>query len=64
MAKEKACKQCRAVYTGTKCTKCGASSSESTDGFKGKVYVLDPEESELAKNLKIDSKGAFAIKLR
>ena len=62
MAKEKACKKCRVLYSGTKCPICG--SSERIDTFKGKVNVLKPEESESAKNLKITKKGSFAIKLR
>ncbi len=62
MAKEKACKQCRTVFEGSKCPKCG--STEAVDTFKGKIAVLNPEESEIAKNLKITDKGEFAIKLR
>jgi len=62
MAKEKACKSCRVIYTGTKCPLCG--SSESIDTFKGKVNVLDPDKSEIAKKIGIKTKGSFAIKLR
>lgn len=60
--KEKACKQCKAVYEGAKCPKCG--SVESVDGFKGKVAVINSEQSEIAKNLNIKEKGIFAIKLK
>jgi DNA-directed RNA polymerase subunit E" len=62
MAKEKACRQCRTIYTGTKCPDCG--SVESLDSFKGRVVVLDPEKSEIAKELGINKKGEFAAKLR
>ena len=62
MAKEKACKQCKSIYEGSKCPACG--SSESVDSFKGKVVVLNPEKSEIAKNLGINEKGVFAIRLR
>ena len=61
MATEKACKKCRLIFEGTKCPQCG--SEEFTDNFKGRVMVLKPEESEIAKNLKIKEKGAFAIKV-
>lgn len=61
MAKQKACKSCRTIYTGEKCPKCG--SMESTDNFKGKVLVFNPEESEIAKNSKIKEKGEYAIKV-
>jgi DNA-directed RNA polymerase subunit E" len=62
MAVEKACKKCKFVFEGTKCPKCG--SEEITDSFKGKIVVLKPEESEIAKNVKIKDKGTFAIKVR
>ena len=62
MAKEKACKQCRKIYEGTTCPSCG--SKENSDTFKGKVYVLNPEQSELAQKLLLKLKGLFAIRLR
>ena len=63
MVKQKACKVCNAIYeTGDKCPKCG--SKESTEGFKGKIVVLDPEKSEIAKRLNLKDKGNFAIKTR
>lgn len=62
MAKKRACKKCRTIYTsGSKCPKCGA--EESSDGFKGKVLIFNPQESEIAKNMKLNDKGEFAIKL-
>ena len=62
MAKEKACKNCRAVYVGAKCTSCGG--SESVDTFKGKIYILNSEKSEIANKLNIKKKGVFAVRLR
>jgi len=61
MAKQKACKKCKLIYKGAKCPKCEA--SETTDSFKGKVQILKPEESEIAKNLKIKDKGEYAIRI-
>lgn len=61
MTKKKACKKCRTIYTGAKCPKCG--SEEAADTFKGKVVVLNPEQSEIAKNLKIKEKGEYAIRI-
>lgn len=55
-----ACKKCRVIFEGSKCPKCG--SEEINENFKGKVIILKPEESEIAKNLKIKEKGTFAIK--
>ena len=63
MTKPKACKICNKIYeSGDKCPKC--ESKESTESFKGRIVVLDPEKSEIAKKLKIKDKGNFAIKTR
>lgn len=63
MTKEKACKICKIIYEGTdKCPNC--ESKESTDSFKGRVVVLNPEKSEIAQKLKLKDKGNFAIKTR
>jgi len=62
MAKSKACKICNAIYDGDKCPKC--ESREFTEGFKGRIHVLNPENSEIAKKLNLREKGEFAIKTR
>ena len=52
MVKNKACKICKVIYeTGDKCPKCG--SKESSEGFKGRIVVLDSEKSEIASILKL-----------
>ena len=61
MAVERVCKQCKAINEGMKCPKCG--SEESTENYKGTVIITKPDESEIAKNLKIKDKGSYAIKL-
>ena len=61
MVKEKACKNCKIIYVGTNCPACDK--KETTDGFKGKVEIINPEESIIATNLKISKKGTYAIKL-
>ncbi len=63
MAKEKACKLCNRIYeSGEKCPECD--SKESTESFKGRVIVINPEKSEIARKLNIKKKGNFAIKTR
>ena len=63
MAKPKACKLCSTVMEqGEKCTKC--ESKELTEGFKGRIVVLNPEKSEIAEKLNLKEKGNFAIKTR
>ena len=60
--KQKACKLCSTIYEGEKCPKCG--SKESTEGFKGRIVVLNSEKSEIAGKLNLKDKGNFAIKTR
>ncbi len=62
MAKEKACKHCKMIFEGASCPNC--QSTDSVDNFKGKITVLDPENSEVAKNMGIKGKGVFALRLR
>ena len=58
---QKACKQCRTIYDGNKCSNCG--SEEYSDSFKGRVIIINPKQSEISKNLNIKGKGSYAIKL-
>lgn len=61
MAKKmKSCRKCRFLHEEEKCPKCGSTSS--TEGWKGKIDVLNPEQSEIAKNLRLAEKGIYAIK--
>jgi len=63
MAKQKACKICNKIYEKeNKCPRC--ESKEFTESFKGRIVVIDPEKSEVAKKLNIKEKGNFAIKTR
>ena len=62
MPKQKACKICNSIYEEGKCPNC--ESKESTEGFKGRIVVLNPEKSEIAQKLKLKGKGNFAIKTR
>ena len=62
MAKSKACKICNTIYEGDVCPKCGA--KESIDNYKGRVVILNPEKSEIAKNINIKGSGNYAIKTR
>ena len=60
---KKACKTCKMIYEGEeKCPNCG--STEFVDNWKGKVLIFNPEESEIAKNLKVTKKGTYAIKIK
>ena len=60
MAKKlRACKKCRIIHEGEKCPKCNVVSTES---WKGKIEVVNPEKSDIAKNLNLAEKGTYAIK--
>jgi DNA-directed RNA polymerase subunit E" len=61
MAKEKACKNCKLIYEGSQCPHC--EKKDTSETFKGKVEILNPEKSELAKQLKVSKKGLYAIKV-
>ena len=63
MPKQKACKLCKTVFeSGEKCPNCG--SKEYTETFKGRIVVLNPEQSEIAQQINLKEKGNFAIKTR
>ena len=62
MTKSKACKICNTIHENEKCPKCD--SKESTESFKGRIIILNPEKSEIANQLKLKNKGNFAIKTR
>ena len=62
MAKQKACKNCKTILSsGTKCPKCGC--EELREGFKGKIFVINPEQSEIAQKLNLKEKGEYAIRI-
>jgi RNA polymerase subunit RPABC4/transcription elongation factor Spt4 len=61
MAKSKACKLCKTIVeSGEKCPNCG--SKEVTEGFKGRIVVLNPDKSELPS--KAEVKVALAEKTK
>ncbi len=61
MPPHKVCKQCKTIIEhGAKCPECG--SDEIGESFKGRVAILDPEQSEIAKNLKLNKKGVYAVR--
>ncbi|MBT4135472.1 hypothetical protein HOD75_03700 [archaeon] len=61
MAKEKACKTCKLIYEGSVCPSCDK--KDVSENFKGKIEIVNPEKSEVGKELKITKEGLYAIKL-
>lgn len=61
MAKKmKACRKCRFLHEEEKCPKCGSTSY--TESWKGRIEILDSENSEIARQLKLPDKGTYTIK--
>jgi DNA-directed RNA polymerase subunit E" len=59
---EKACVNCHFVTKENVCPKCRSTSF--SEDFGGVVIVFDPENSAVAKAMKIKEKGRYALKVR
>lgn len=63
MAKRKACKQCKIfVDKGDECPECHT--SDLTTNWKGRMIIIDAENSEIAKKVGVKKAGEYAIKTR
>ena len=58
----KVCKKCRIFVTGSECLICNG--NDFTENWKGRIYIVDPNKSEIATKLNIKVKGEYAIKIR
>ena len=58
---KKACKKCRRLVEGDKCPIC--KTTKLTKDWKGHIFIVDPENSELAKKLGLTEAGEFAIRI-
>ena len=59
---KKACKQCRILIEGGNCPLC--SNSDFASSWNGRIVVIDPEKSAIAKKLEVSKEGDYAIKVR
>ena len=59
---KKVCKDCKRFVVGSECPNC--KSISFTDVWKGRLYILDTNKSEIAKKIGINLKGEYAIKVR
>jgi len=57
----KACNMCRAIYDSNECPVC--KSNQSTTNWKGRLFITNPEKSEIAKKLGMKKSHEYAIKL-
>ncbi|MCS7125747.1 MAG: DNA-directed RNA polymerase subunit E'' [Aigarchaeota archaeon] len=60
-AKEKVCRVCKRIVVGNECDNCG--STNLTIRSSGLIIVVDPEKSEIAKELGLKKAGAYATKI-
>jgi DNA-directed RNA polymerase subunit E" len=59
---ERACKVCRRLLKGTSCPI--DKSTDLTRSWRGVILVIDPANSQLAKEAGITSPGKFAIRVK
>lgn len=59
---KKVCKRCKIFVEEAACPICKG--TEFTETWKGRIVIFNPQESEIAKKLKITKEGAYAIKTR
>ena len=63
MAKEMACRKCKRVTTTKVCGDKDCRSSDLTPDWQGIVLIGNPDESKIAKTLKISKKGKYALRV-
>lgn len=59
---EEACEKCNRIVDGDSCPVCGDSSL--SDDWRGYVIILDPEDSQVASRMNIDTPGRYALRVR
>ena len=60
--REKACTNCHFITKENVCAKC--KSTNLSEDYSGIVVMFDPENSSIAKTMKIKEKGRYALKVR
>ncbi|MCD6227691.1 DNA-directed RNA polymerase, subunit E'' [Candidatus Micrarchaeota archaeon] len=59
----KACRKCNYIFEeGDVCPVCG--SDDITEKFGGRIYLLDPDNSEIAKLINAKVKGTYAVRVK
>lgn len=61
MPKKVACKKCKFLFEGGDCPNCHE--GQTVPNWKGRLYILNPEKSEIAKKVGNENKGEYAIKV-
>ena len=58
----KVCKKCKLFVEGQVCPICKG--NQFSENWKGRIFIADPERSEIAKKIKVAVKGEYAIKVK
>lgn len=61
MAK-KVCKKCKVFVKGNECPLCHG--NQFSESWQGRINIIDPNKSDIAKKLGVTSKGEYTIKVR
>ena len=61
MSKKKACKQCKYFIEKDECANCKG--TQSVTNWKGRIYVVDVDNSGIGKKIGIGKEGEYAIKV-
>jgi len=59
---KKVCEKCKLFVEKDVCPLCKG--KQLTDRWKGRIYIIDAEKSEISKKLGINVKGEYAIKVK
>jgi len=59
---KKVCKKDKLIYEGSVCPLC--KSDQVGQSWKGRIYMVDANKSEIAKKIGITTKGEYAIKVK
>ena len=59
---EKACRQCNTITKESVCPNC--KSTNLSDDYSGVIIILDPEESNIARLMKVTKKSKYALRVR
>ena len=57
----KACTVCHMISSKDSCPACG---NVTSDNWSGLLIVIDPEESELAREMNIEIPGEYCLRVR
>ncbi len=60
--KKKVCKKCKLFVEGNECPICKG--NQFSTNWQGRLAILDPNKSIIAKKLQIKAKGEYAIKVK